>query len=253
MGNYRPRNEDRCVVDSDYGVFLVVDGVGGRAGGREASETIARVLPAWLRRTLRCGWCDIDLLQDAIEGAVEAARQEMLRMAETDADLGQMGATFAFAAILNRTLFITHAGDCRGYLLHRGKLRRLTADQTFVQAAIDAGVLSAAEAKGHPWRHVVTNAVGIKAMDEPLQVKAFPLSAGDRVLLCTDGLTDAIADRELRELLMSFDDVHDVADALIHAALQADARDNVTCVVIDLVDFQTNDNVCLAEPALAVS
>jgi protein phosphatase len=252
-GNYRRRNEDRCVTDSDCGIFLVADGVGGHAGGAEASEAIGRILPAWLRRTLRCGWCDGDIIQCAVEDAVEAARQEMMRVAQADPELGQMSSTLAFAVILDRTLFLTHVGDCRAYLLHRGKLRRLTADQTFVQAAIEAGVLKSDAAHSHPWRHVVTNTIGIKPLDQPIEVEEFRLSSGDRLLLCSDGLTDGVSDHRLRELLMGFDDVHDVADALVDEALACGSKDNVTCVVVDVCNIETNDNVCHEQPVLVAT
>ena len=252
-GNHRTRNEDRCVIDSDGGVFLVADGVGGHAGGGQASDVVARVLPAWLRGTLNCGWCDGDLVQDAVADAVEAARWGMIELAETDPDLGRMCTTLAFAAIHDRTLFLTHVGDCRVYLLHRGKLRRLTVDQTFVQAAIEAGILTADEASDHPWRHVVTNTIGIKPLDQPIEVDEFRLSAGDRLLLCSDGLTDGVSDPQLRDLLMGFDDVHDVADALVAAALEGESKDNVTCVVVDVCEFETSDEVCPAEPAIAAT
>ena len=174
----------------------------------------------------------------------------MLRMT---ANRVSCSATLALAAILDRTLFLTHVGDCRVYLLHRGKLRRLTADQTFIQAALEAGMLTAQGARHHPWRHVVTNTVGIKPLDQPIEVEQFRLASGDRLLLCSDGLTDVVSDPQLRELLMGFDEVDDVADALLDAALEGDSKDNVTCVVVDVCDVETNDELCYDELALAAT
>jgi protein phosphatase len=234
-GTYRERNEDRCVVDVERGVFLVVDGVGGHYGGAEASEILAGVLPDWLAATARCAWQDVDLIESAVADAVEAARKEMIELANTDPEFGRMAATMAFALVVDRTLYVTRIGDCRAYLLHRGRLQRLTKDQTFVVAAIDAGLLTEETARDHVWRHVVTNTVGVKPLDEPIEVDEFDLSARDRLLLCSDGLTDVVSDEELQEFLSLGCDPRTTADALVKLALDHDSHDNVTCVVVDLV------------------
>lgn len=233
-GLYRDRNEDRCLADVKRGLFLVTDGVGGHWGGEEASEIVVRVLPEWLAKTMKCSWCDVDIIESAVADAVEAARNKMIAAADIDPDLGKMAATMAFAVVGDRTLYVTRVGDCRAYMLHHGRLQRLTTDQTFVQAAINAGVLTDDAAHGHPWRHVVTNTMGVKPLDEAIEVDEFHLSAGDRLLLCSDGLTDVVTDDEIEQFLALGCSPQAIASALVDAALEHDSHDNVTCVVVDL-------------------
>ena len=171
--------------------------------------------------------------------AVEAARREMIEIADTNPDFARMAATMAFAVNIDRMLYVTHVGDCRAYLLHRGRLRRLTSDQTFVQAAINAGVLTEETARSHAWRHVVTNTVGVKPLDERIEVSEIRLCPGDRLLLCSDGLTDVVADDELQQLLaFQKGSPQAAANALIDLALEHDSHDNVTCVVFDVVELE---------------
>jgi len=230
------------VANAEQGVFLVVDGVGGQAGGEEASDIIARVLPDWVGRTAACGWRDRDLIEAAVEDAVEATRREMAELAERDVRYCRMGATFALAVVVDGALYVTHVGDCRAYLWHRGTLRRLTKDQTFVQAAMDGGLLTPEEAATHRWRHVVTNTVGIQPLEELAAISEWHVSPNDRLLLCSDGLTDVVSDPELSELMSLNCGPQLLAEAAVELALEYDSRDNVTCVAVDFIpDSRTGD------------
>lgn len=248
-GSYRERNEDSCVADEDRGVFLVADGVGGHHGGKEASEIVGRVLPDWLAATAKCAWQDVDIIESAVTDAVEAARQEMAEFAEQTANFGQMAATMAFTLVVDRTLYVTRVGDCRAYLLHRGRLHRLTKDQTFIQAALDVGMLTEEQARDHAWRHVVTNTIGVKPLDAAIEVDEYDLSSGDRLLLCSDGLTDVVWDEELERCLMLGCDAQTTANALVELALDHDSHDNVSCIVVDLEEAK----VPLSERVIGVA
>jgi len=239
-GNTRSNNEDHCAVDLRHGVFLVADGVGGHFGGAEASELVCRTLMPWMARVAACGWRDADVLQAAVEDAVEAAREEMIALASVNAVFGRMAATMAMCMANEAMVSVTHVGDCRVYRLRRGRLQRLTADQSFVHAAIEAGLLTEESARDHPWRHMVTNTVGVKPLDEPMQVDEFDLAGGDRLLLCSDGLTDVVDDESLRELLIDHRNPQSAADALIDAALAAGSTDNITSIVVEMLKTRTD-------------
>jgi protein phosphatase len=249
-GTYRERNEDCCVADAERGVFLVADGVGGHYGGTQASEILARVLPDWLAATAKCAWRDIDLVESALADAAEVARTEMIELADADPKFGRMAATMAFALVVDRTLYVARVGDCRAYLLHRGRLQRLTKDQTFVRTAIDAGLLTEEMARDHAWRHVVTNTVGVKPLDEAIEVEEFDLSATDRLLLCSDGLTDVVSDQELSRLLAMKCHPQGIANTLVETALDHDSNDNVTCVVVDICNRKTSEKRRCDQPQL---
>jgi serine/threonine protein phosphatase PrpC len=233
-GAFRARNEDRCVADTDRGVYLVADGIGGHFGGAEASEIVTGVLPDWLAATAKCGWRDLDIIESSVHNAVDAARNLMIDLAETEPKFRQMGTTLVFGLIVDRKLYLTRVGDCRAYLLHRRRLQRLTKDQTFIQTAIDAGLFTEETARDNALRHVVTNSVGVKPLDEPVMVNEFALSTGDRLLLCSDGLTDAVRDTELQATLRSAKTPQDAVDDLVNLAIERGSRDNVSCIVVDV-------------------
>ena len=146
-GNYRAENEDRCYGDADQGIFLVVDGMGGHLGGARAAETIVKVIPTHLKSRISSTHVDQPTMQQAVEEAVELARDDMIRYAAQHADYFKMGATMALAVVVDEVLYFTHVGDCRVYHLRQGELYRMTSDQTLVQALVDAGVLTEEEAE----------------------------------------------------------------------------------------------------------
>jgi protein phosphatase len=233
-GNYRPANEDRCIADVEHGVFIVADGIGGHQGGAEAADILIHaVAPKIAQIGLTTGY-DIPTIQTITGNAIQAARREMVAVAGHVPKYRQMGATVALAFVVEGHLCVSHIGDCRVYLLHDRTLTQLTVDQTFVQVAIDAGMLTPEQAREHPWRHIVTNAVGVKPLDQPPDLTLVDLAPGDRVLLCSDGLTGAVDDRRIRELLLLRDDPQTTVATLIEEALENDSHDNVTCVAFDI-------------------
>lgn len=235
-GSYRKQNEDRFAALPESGIVLVADGVGGHYGGARASATVARVLPDWLRFATRCVWPDIDVVEAIVTDAVESARREMIEIADCEPAYYQMATTMVAGVVLGGSLYLTHVGDCRGYLLRADRLMRLTKDHTFVQLAIDAGTLTEETARHHPWRHMITNSVGIKPLERPISIDEFPLKPNDRIMLCSDGLTGVVTDDQLQQVLSSDLLPQATADALVELAIDCDSHDNVTCVVADIAE-----------------
>ena len=233
-GNYRLTNEDRCLADVKHGVFMVADGIGAHPGGAEAAEIVLRTVAPQIAQVVAAVGFDIPTIQTVTGNAIQSARREMVEIAGYIPDFRQMGATVALAFVVEGRLCVSNIGDCRVYLLHDRTLTQLTVDQTFVQVAIDSGVLTPEQARKHPWRHVVTNAVGVRPLEQPPDLTIVDLAPGDRILLCSDGLTGAVGDRRLRELLLLGDDPQTTVGKMIDAALANDSRDNVTCVVFDI-------------------
>ncbi|MCA9141819.1 MAG: serine/threonine-protein phosphatase [Planctomycetales bacterium] len=233
-GNYRMSNQDRCMADCGHAVFMVADGVGGHYGGEQAAETVIRTVAPPIAAIGSSIGFDLPNIQTIVGNAIQTARREMVELAGYEPDYRKMGATMALAFVVEGRLCVSHVGDCRVYLLHGQKLTQLTVDQTFVQVAIDAGMLTADEARNHPWRHIVTNVVGVKPLDQSPDLTVVDLSPGDRVLLCSDGLTGVVDDSRLCELLLDEAEPQAVVSRLIDEALANDSRDNVTCVVFDV-------------------
>lgn len=251
-GNYRMSNQDRCLADTEHGVFMVVDGVGGDHGGEEAAEILIRTVAPQIAEISGAGGLSVPTLQSIVCDAIQTARREMLELASFLREYRQMGATAALAFVVEGKLCVSHVGDCRVYLMHDQSLTQLTVDQTFVQVAIDSGMLTPEQAREHPWRHVVTNAVGVKPLDQPPDLSVVDLAPGDRILLCSDGLTGVVDDRRLRELLAAGDDPQTTVERMIEEALGNESQDNVTCVVFDIATAEevthTDEAVLVFKP-----
>ena len=224
VGCVRPHNEDSYLVQSP--LFCVCDGMGGHAAGEVASsiavETIAKTAPQ-----------SADAAR--LAAAVEAANAAVIEAALNGLGKPGMGCTATCAYIENDTLAIAHVGDSRAYLLHEGTLIRVTRDHSYVEELVDAGEITADEARVHPNRSVITRALG---SDPAMYADHFTLhiEEGDRLILCSDGLSSMIPDSDIENIATQSSTAQICADNLVDAALAAGGHDNVTVVVVDLVD-----------------
>ena len=224
VGCVRPHNEDSYLVQSP--LFCVCDGMGGHAAGEVASsiavETIAKTAPQ-----------SADAAR--LAAAVEAANAAVIEAALNGLGKPGMGCTATCAYIENDTLAIAHVGDSRAYLLHEGTLIRVTRDHSYVEELVDAGEITADEARVHPNRSVITRALG---SDPAMYADHFTLhiEEGDRLILCSDGLSSMIPDSEIENIATQSSTAQICVDNLVDAALAAGGHDNVTVVVVDLVD-----------------
>lgn len=224
VGCVRPHNEDSYLVQSP--LFCVCDGMGGHAAGEVASsiavETIAKTAPQ---------------AADAarLAAAVEAANAAVIEAALNGLGKPGMGCTATCAYIENDMLAIAHVGDSRAYLLHEGTLIRVTRDHSYVEELVDAGEITADEARVHPNRSVITRALG---SDPAMYADHFTLhiEEGDRLILCSDGLSSMIPDSDIENTATQSSTAQICVDNLVDAALAAGGHDNVTVVVVDLVD-----------------
>jgi PPM family protein phosphatase len=225
-GRVRGNNEDAGFA-GPY-LQLVCDGVGGAAAGEVAAATTAYVVAAMA--ALRRDEAPLRVLESALVSA-----HDQLRLG-TAADATRRGMSTTLTALFTdgRSCALAHVGDSRAYLLRDGGLVPLTRDHTLVQHLLDEGLVSPEEAWRHPRRNVVLRVVdGDTVPDTDLRL--VELRPGDRLLVCSDGLTDLVEERRIA-LLLDVEDAGAAADALVEAALAAGGRDNVTCVVSDVVD-----------------
>jgi len=227
-GLVRDHNEDSAFA-GPY-LLAVADGVGGAAAGEVASATTTYVVSALT--LAHPGTDPLGLLQSAIE----ESRAQLHAGVEADPERQGMATTLTAVLTDGLRFGLAHVGDSRAYLLRDGGLHRLTSDHTWVQALLDTGRISAEEAEVFPQRHVVLQAIDGDSVPTP-DLVWLDLRAGDRLLLCSDGLTDLVPDAEVLHLL-AVDSRRLAATGLVRAALDAGGRDNVTCVVADLVDTE---------------
>ena len=220
--------------DSSYSL-IVADGMGAHAAGEIASRLAIREiirlafeLPDWIVR-----------IEDSTRDEAAARAQDRIEKLNAmviegglkDPDLRGMGCTLTAARNLGRVLQIAHVGDSRAYLLRGGLLLRLTRDHTYVQMLLDGGLMSEDEASTSRSRHILINAVGGGNDDIHVDVERFRLAEGDRLLLCSDGLTDAVDDDVIRARLADAPTAAAACQSLVTSALEGGGRDNITVVV----------------------
>lgn len=224
VGLVRGHNEDSFLLQAP--LFIVSDGMGGHAAGEVASsiavETIGQQAP---------GTAD-DVLLGA---AVESANASVMSAAEKGIGKPGMGCTATAVIIEKNHMAVAHVGDSRAYVLRQGTLVRVTHDHSYVEELVDSGQITADEARTHPSRSVITRALG---SDPDMYADHFSLEVGDgdRIILCSDGLSGMIGDGQIESLAVSSATPQQAADNLVAAALTAGGADNVTVVVIDVLD-----------------
>jgi protein phosphatase len=240
LGNYRENNEDAVEVKAfpDMTVALVADGMGGQAYGEVASKRATEVVPRELRKNLTQTTTS-DQARDVIRSAVLQANEEILTIAALDRDLKNMGTTVVLALWRRgEEMFISNLGDSRAYLIRDGQIEQLTVDHSLAQALVENKTISADEAKGHRFRNYLWKYLGCKEKDmgEGPDIKAVPTQVGDRFLLCTDGVTGPVPDEQILQFSLGKPDPQECADGLCQLALDMGSRDNVSTVVIDVVE-----------------
>jgi serine/threonine protein phosphatase PrpC len=219
-GQVREGNEDSYLVDRQLELFAVADGMGGHRAGEVASATALE----GLRTAVAAG--------TAVSDAVASANAAVWDMAAGDTDLAGMGTTLTAATFDGVTLTIGHVGDSRAYLLRDGRLDRLTTDHSLVEELIRDGKITEAQAAVHPQRSIITRALGVDSQVE-VDVYSVLLQPGDRVMLCSDGLTSMVRGPRIAEILVRETDPTVAANALVDTANAAGGEDNITVVVLD--------------------
>lgn len=228
VGHVRDHNEDSLTVVPP--LFAVADGMGGHEAGEVASELTIKTL-----EQLAPAHPDAQ----ALERAVEAANLNVLQAPSKGIGREGMGTTLTAAMIEGERLLIAQVGDSRAYLLHQGELQQLTRDHSLMMDLIEAGQITPEEARVHPNRSVITRAIGSDPNMKP-DIYELNISSGDRLLLCSDGLSTMLEDDEIQTIMRHTASPQQCASDLVDAALQAGGYDNVTVVVVDIEGFKHN-------------
>ena len=227
IGKVRDGNEDTFLLSPDHGLFVVADGLGGHAAGEVASALITEtVYRAITERLAVAGMQPDDILGDAFQQADQAVREYTAEHPECRG----MGATLIVALIIKDRAVIAHAGDTRGYLARGGGLQRLTNDHTCVGRLLRSGLLSEDDARRHPERNTVSQAVmGERSLMPDYTV--VDLERDDCLMLCSDGLWDEVSHREIEKILTDQVPAWHMAIRLVDRAIASGGNDNVTAVV----------------------
>lgn len=231
-GNYRDNNEDSCYIDSQNRFLIVADGMGGQSAGERASAIAVELIPKRLEQLLDFERTQQRLIQDALEKSIAHANSEIMALSEVEPGLKNMGTTVVMMVRVGDRFFFVGVGDSRAYELRAGKLRQLTTDHSLTQALVEAGTISAEEAKTHRYRNVLYKYLGSRDGSTPGAIIEITPKSGDRFILCSDGLNDGLEDVEISKWLSAGNDPQKIAQTLVDAALAGGSRDNITCVVI---------------------
>ena len=225
IGYVRDHNEDSLIIIPP--LFAVADGMGGHEAGEIASEitvnTLAELAPSHLDA-------------EGLTAAVEAANYNVMKAPRQGIGRDGMGTTLTAAMLEGERLLIAQVGDSRAYLLHKGHLQQITRDHSLMADLIEAGQITPEEARVHPNRSVITRAIGSDIHMRP-DIYELHVDAGDRILLCSDGLSSMISNNAIESIMRRQSDAQHCADELVTAALENGGADNVTVVVADVPGF----------------
>lgn len=226
-GLVRSANQDSYYFDPEGRFCIVADGMGGHAGGEEASRIAAETI----RHYLETHWKSSQGSEALLKAALKEANQAILVDQVENPVRQDMGTTAVVVAFRQKLAWRAHVGDSRLYRLRAGELLQLTEDHTWVAKAMQAGDISPEQAKIHPWRHVLSQCLGRKDLYN-IEIAEMELEAGDRLLLCSDGLTEEVEDPQIEAILSTTDSPEKIAVNLVQAAKDNGGSDNITVIIV---------------------
>ena len=234
VGSVRPNNEDRWFADPGRGFFIVADGLGGHAAGEVAAQRVVEGFPRLLGTRLETLAVQPDpRVARTLAAAIRGVNSEIRKEGQTNADCRGMGATVVIALVLGEAAFVANVGDCRAYLFRSGKLHLLTRDHSLAQYLLDQGAMASDDPRMAYARQQLLQHMGIPEQPVPWMCKV-ALAGDDRMLLCSDGLTDMLRENEISDVLRRETTAHAACTALVNMANLAGGRDNITVVVVKI-------------------
>lgn len=232
VGRVRQDNQDDYRagrLPGDAAWLLVCDGMGGARGGREASQSACNIIERCFQEQY-ASKCLPGEEETFLKKTLLSANRFVFQKAMQDEALAGMGTTAVCALVRSGQIYLCHAGDSRAYLFRDGKLVQLTHDHSYVQELVDCGTITVEEAEHHPQKNIITRALGVDYRLEPEYTHA-ALHGGDLLLLCSDGLTNAVP-REQMEALLRSGTFYDLPDRLVHTANENGGSDNITALLL---------------------
>lgn len=233
----RPLNEDSFCANDSEGLYVVADGMGGHAHGEVASRIAVETIEEFVKLT--SGDTDVtwpfgidenlSLNGNRLKTSIRYANQKLLEHAKASAGCEGMATTVVAVLVDDNVAEIAHVGDSRLYLIRDGEITRITSDHSWVNEQVLSGVIDSDQARNHPLRNVVTRALGGRA-DLEVEVQNLELRSGDRLLLCTDGLTTMLDDAEILSIVLN--EGADETEQLIEAANRSGGEDNITAILL---------------------
>jgi protein phosphatase len=241
-GIRRESNEDAYAVRSDLGLYVVADGMGGHAAGEIASKLAIETIETFVNDTRDADanrtWpvpydSSLTMAGNRLKAGFGLANRRLALAMADDPNLRGMATTAAAVLATGSEAVVAHVGDSRVYRFRDGALEQLTEDHSWVGEQVRAGVLSDSDARRHPWRNVVTRAIS-GGNDPEVEVADLDLAAGDRLLICSDGLSGVLTADQLEAIVGSTESLEDTCSALVAAANDAGGPDNITVAMLQI-------------------
>lgn len=243
-----PRRNNQDALLAELPVFVVADGMGGHAGGELASAIVVETFSTLVGQ--------VDVAPATVSALIARSNETILQQAEDDPALRGMGTTMVSMVLVNdgaaEYWLVANLGDSRLYRFSHGELQQLTVDHSYVQELVDAGRIRADEAMSHPQRNIVTRVLGTVQPPEA-EYWLFAPEAGERYLLCSDGLCGELPEDEIARLMAEIPDPGTAASTLVDEALAAGGRDNATAIVVDVTESGSGEVVTQPTRSAAVS
>ena len=231
-GRVRTENQDNWGAYPEQGLYIVSDGLGGEFAGALASRVVVEALPTLLHKHMgEIAGLGGRRHATAVKKALCELSVQVCEQTKGEPGLEGMGATVVLLLINSNKALVAHMGDSRAYRLRRGRLKRLTKDHSIVQMLLDRGEVSPEEADRHPARGRVTRSVGMPGAPIP-ELHTLEIREGDTLMLCTDGLSNAVTDEQIRTALSLGTEPEHRSRKLVDLALDAGGKDNVTALVL---------------------
>ena len=233
VGMERQENQDSFFADPEPALFLVSDGMGGHRGGAIASGIVSEDLPVMIENALdRLKVGTPRAVRSLLERMIAEQSKQLQLEGTSETGFRDMGATLVIVLLRKGRCFVANIGDSRAYRLRKGRMAQLTRDHSVVSELIEKGRIGPEEAANHDARGQITRYVGMEEKARS-HVRSFTLKKADRILLCTDGLTDMVDDKSIAAILSAEADPQAACKSLVSSANKAGGHDNITTLVID--------------------
>jgi serine/threonine protein phosphatase PrpC len=250
VGCVRANNEDNFGYDSRYGIFVVCDGMGGQAAGEVASKMGVDILLDYFRQSAKLGsnWQANSAAEGASTGAtwlanaIQVANRSIYQAGQQENGRGGMGSTIVAALVRGNALAIAHVGDSRIYLMRQGAIQQLTQDHSLVMEQVRRGYITLEQAQQSEMQNIILRALGSEEAVEP-DIEDLVAVPGDVLLMTSDGLTRHVRDEEILQMVTGAADLNQACNALVQAAKDRGGDDNITCLLVRIVERSWYQNI----------
>jgi PPM family protein phosphatase len=231
LGRNRALNEDNLLVDTELGLFIVADGLGGHGAGELASSIAVMEISNHIRNQIVQG----KETNVVIDEAIIKANAEIRKSGVDNIDYAEMGTTVVLALLRGNRALISHVGDSRAYMITNGAMKQLTNDHTFVADWLREGSITVEEARTHDARHGLYAALGVEDGIEP-ETLEWPWDNCSCLLLCSDGLTEMVPEDQIEAIVNCSDTPQQACDLLVEAANEMGGTDNISVIIVRQAD-----------------